>query len=76
MNKFLTVLTLSLSLNSAYAAGFQPWGNRGNDAADAVQSKARVEAFYRAQLPVIVDTPDSNQLRATPVPWYLQGASS
>lgn len=76
MNKFLTVLTLSLSLNAAHAAGFQPWADRGNDMPDAVQSKARVEAFYRAQLPVIVDVPDSNQLRATPVPWYLQGTNS
>ena len=76
MNKFLTVLTLSLSLTAAHAEGFQPWGNRGNDTPDAVQQKARVEAFYRAQLPVIVDVPDTNQLRATPVPWYLQGMSS
>lgn len=76
MNKFLTVLTLSLSLNSAYAAGFQPWGNRGNDTPDAVQTQTRVEAFYRAQLPVIVDVPDRNQRRATTVPWYLQGTNS
>lgn len=76
MNKLIIAAILALCTATASAAGFQPWADRGVETPDAVQATVKVQSFYGAQLPQISDTPDSDQLSLTLVPWYLQGQDS
>ena len=73
MIKMITATLLSLSVNSAFAGGFEPWAGRGHDAPDATPAATTIETFYRHGIPNVRDSVDDFQRDVVIVPWYFQG---
>jgi len=76
MNKFLAILIATCAIDTASAAGFQPWGTDATDTPDAVQAEVRVGPFYLDAARVTRDTPDAVQVPVAVTPWYLAGVNS
>lgn len=76
MNKFLAVLIATCAIDTASAAGFQPWATGATDIPDAAQAEVRVGPFYLDATRVRRDTPDAVQVPVAVTPWYLAGVNS
>lgn len=73
MNKIIIATIIATASLNAGAAGFAPWADAAQSAAEPAEERAQVPAagpFYRVE-PPRSETPDARQAEIRVKPWYL-----